>query len=85
MQLMQCEPPHYERLFSFLAFLSLMSVGKRMPLDVYRLLSNKESTCGTGEAKDLGSVPGLGGSHGGGHDNPLQYSCLGNPMDRGAW
>ena len=67
MQLMQCEPPHYERLFSFLAFLSLMSVGKRMPLDVYRLLSNKESTCGTGEAKDLGSIPGSGRSLGGGH------------------
>ena len=85
MQLIQCEPPHYERLSSFLAFLSLMSIGKRMPLDVYRLLSNKESTCSTGEARDLGSVPGLGGSPGGGHDNPLQYSCLGNPMDRGAW
>ena len=42
----------------------------------------KESTC---NAKDLGSVPGLGGSPGGGHSNPLQCSCLENPMDRGAW
>ena len=41
----------------------------------------KESTC---NAKDLGSVPGLGGSPGGGHSNPLQCSCLENPMDRGA-
>ena len=32
-----------------------------------------------------GSIPGLGGSPGGGHDNPLLYSCLENPMDRGAW
>ena len=32
MQLMQCGPPHYERLSSFLAFLSLMSIGKQMPL-----------------------------------------------------
>ena len=32
-----------------------------------------------------GSVPGLGRSPGGGHGNPLQYSCLGNHMDRGAW
>ena len=30
-------------------------------------------------------IPGLGGSSGGGNGNPLQYSCLGNPMDRGAW
>ena len=34
---------------------------------------------------DLGSIPGLGRSPGGGNGNPLQYSCLGNPMDRGAW
>ena len=42
----------------------------------------KESTC---NAKDLGSIPGLGGSPGGGHSNPLQCSCLETPMDRGAW
>ena len=36
-------------------------------------------------AGDLGSVPGLGRSPGGGHGNPLQYSCLENPMDGGAW
>ena len=35
--------------------------------------------------RDMGSVPGLGRSPGEGHDNPLQYSCLGNPMDRRAW
>ena len=33
----------------------------------------------------MGSVPGWGRSPGGGNGNPLQYSCLGNPMDRGAW
>ena len=42
----------------------------------------KESTC---NVRDLGSVSGLGRSPGGGHDNPLQYSCLENSMDRGAW
>ena len=42
----------------------------------------KESTCNVG---DLGSVPGLGRSHGEGNDTPLQYSCLENPMDRGDW
>ena len=36
-------------------------------------------------AKDVGSIPGLGRSPKEGNDNPLQYSCLENPMDRGAW
>ena len=36
-------------------------------------------------AGDTGSIPGSGRYPGGGNDNPLQYSCLGNPMDRGAW
>ena len=36
-------------------------------------------------AGDLGSIPGLGRSLGEGNGNPLQYSCLENPMDRGAW
>ena len=38
-----------------------------------------------GDVRDVGSIPGLGRSPGGGHVNPLQYSCLENPMDRGAW
>ena len=42
----------------------------------------KESTCNAG---DLGSIPGSGRSPGEGNGNPLQYSCLENPMDRGAW
>ena len=36
-------------------------------------------------AGDVGSIPGSERSPGGGNGNPLQYSCLGNPMDRGAW
>ena len=36
-------------------------------------------------AGDAGSIPGLGRSPGEGNINPLQYACLGNPMDRGAW
>ena len=35
--------------------------------------------------KDLGSIPGCGRSHKEGNGNPFQYSCLENPMDRGAW
>ena len=42
----------------------------------------KESACSAG---DLGSIPGSGRSPGEGNGNPLQYSCLENPMDRGAW
>ena len=38
-----------------------------------------------GDIRDVSSMPGLGRSPGGGHGNPLQYSCLENPMDRGAW
>ena len=42
----------------------------------------KESACSVG---DLGSIPGSGRSLGEGNGNPLQYSCLENPMDRGSW
>ena len=38
-----------------------------------------------GDVRDMGLIPGSGRSLGGGHSNPLQYSCLENPMDRGAW
>ena len=38
-----------------------------------------------GDIRDAGSIPGLGRSPGGGQGNPLQYSCLENPMERGAW
>ena len=43
---------------------------------------SKESACNAG---DLGSIPGSGRSPGEGNGNPLQYSCLENSMDRGAW
>ena len=45
-------------------------------------LNSKESTC---DAGDLGLIPGSGKSFGEGNGNPLQYSCLENSMDRGAW
>ena len=38
-----------------------------------------------GDVEDMGLIPGSGRSPGGGHGNPLQYSCLENPTDRGAW
>ena len=46
---------------------------------------SEESTCYAGDPGDAGLIPGLGRSPGEGNGNPLQYSCLGNPMDRGAW
>ena len=45
-------------------------------------LSGKEPVCNAG---DMGLIPGSGRSPGEGNDNPLQYSCLGNPMVRGTW
>ena len=45
----------------------------------------KNPPANTGGMRDKGPIPGLGGSPGGGHGNPLLYSCLENPMDRGAW
>ena len=45
-------------------------------------LSGKESTCNSRDAGVMGSIPGLGRSPREGHDNPLQYSYLENPMDR---
>ena len=52
------------------------------PKELPRQLSGKESTCNAGDA---GTIPELGSSPGEGNSNPLQYSCLGHPRDRGAW
>ena len=49
---------------------------------IYGGSDGKESACNAG---DPGFIPGLGRSPGEGNNNPLQYSCLENPMDRGAW
>ena len=45
----------------------------------------KKPPANAGDVKDTGSIPELGISPGGGHGNPLQYSSMENPMDRGAW
>ena len=54
-------------------------------LGASRWLPGKESACNTGAAGDIGWNPGLGRSSEVGHGNPLQYSCLENPMDRRSW
>ena len=67
---------------------SLLHIFVQMIICIYKnlgllwWLSGKKSACRAG---DLGLIPGLRRSPGGGHDNPLQYSCPKNPMDRGAW
>ena len=48
-------------------------------------LSGKESACNAGAAGDMGLILGSGRSPGVENGNPLQYSCQGNPMDRGGW
>ena len=48
-------------------------------------LLRKESACNAGDAEDAGSIPWSGRSPGEGNGYPLQYSCMENPMDRGAW
>ena len=48
-------------------------------------LSDTESACTVGTTGDVGSIARLGRSPGGGNSNPLQYSCLENPMDEGSW
>ena len=45
----------------------------------------KNPPASAGDAGDLGLISGSGRTAGGGHGNPLQYPCLENPMDRGAW
>ena len=52
------------------------------PYDLPCSLNGKESACNAG---DPGSIPGLGRYSGERNSNPLQYSCLENPIDRGAW
>ena len=45
----------------------------------------KNLSANAGDLRDLGLIPGMGRSPGEGHGNPLQYPCLENPMDGGAW
>ena len=64
----------------------------RAHLDLYKVSRDfsdgsdgKESACNAGATGDTDSIPGSGRSPGEGNGNPLQYSCLENPMDRGTW
>ena len=63
----------------FLANLVYRAWASQVALVVKSLPAN------AGDKRDMGLIPGLGRSPGDGNVNPLQYSCLENPMDRGAW
>ena len=72
------------------SFLTVMSYGHSLPVCQIRWASQvalvvKNPPANAGGIRDVGSIPGSGRSPLGGHGNPLQYSCLENPMDRGAW
>ena len=63
--------------------LLILSGGFFPVLGLPRWLSGKELPANAGHTRGTGSIPGSERSPGGGNDNPFQYSCLGNPMDRG--
>ena len=65
-----------------LLFLMYKLQSSNEEIGLSRWFSGKESAC---PAADMGPITVLGRSPGEGNGNPLQYSCLGNPMDRGAW
>ena len=71
----------YNRIWHTVCTLLIFAAGLNYGIKQYGS-DGKESSCNAG---DLGSIPGLARSPGGGHDNSLQYSCLENPMGRGAW
>ena len=64
---------------TFLRTAKLFLSASQVPLDIKNLPAK------AGDIRDLGSIPGLGRSPGGGNGNTLQNSCLENPMDREAW
>ena len=66
-------------------YLALIVLNCTLKKGLPQCLCDKESACNAGDAGDLGSILGPGRSPGEGTGNPLQDSCLGIPMDRGAW
>ena len=75
---MPCKGVDYSVVSAAVEACTRYGVGKGLPCGS----DSKESACSAGEPA---STPGSGRSPGGEHDNPLQYSCLENCMDRGAW
>ena len=76
-----CKWDHAVFVFLCLAYLLKIMSSRGLPGGT----SDKESTCNTGETRGAGSISGSGRTPEGGNGNPLQYSCLGNLIDRRAW
>ena len=74
----------WTRLSDFTFFLSFLS-DKTIFRASWVALVVKKSPANAGDTRDAVSIPGSARAPGEGHDNPLQYSCLENPMDRGTW
>ena len=62
-----------------------MWIGASQVVLVVKKQTNKHLPANAGDIRDTGLILGLGRAPGGGHGNPLHYSCLVNPMHRGAW
>ena len=79
------------RIYTILSASQIYSISLYIIYNLYitcglpKWLSSKEFACIAGAAGDMGGILGSGRSPGGGHGNPLQYSCLGILMERGAW
>ena len=80
---------HLDRLWALITGSILeeseLSFGKNVIWTSQVVLVAKNLPANAGDMSDIGSIPGWGRSPGGGHGNPLQFSCLENLMDRGAW
>ena len=66
-------------------FLKKLNIKLPRNLTFQVALEVKKPPANAEDVRDMGLIPGLGRSSGGGHGNSLQYSCLENPMNRGAW
>ena len=64
---------------------SLLTIDNNTELYIWVALVVKNLPANAGDVREAGSIPGWGRSPGGGNGNPLLYSCLENPIDRGAW
>ena len=89
----QSRASFHDSLYTITSFLSRLTIYNRgLPFTTSYIqsrashsTSGKKPTCHAGDRGDAGLIPGSGRPPGGGHGNPLHYSCLENPVDRSAW
>ena len=76
---------HLRKLFPLFQFIHLLNYNKKLLIPLLCFPGGSEVKASDSNARDPGSIPGSGRSPGEGDGNPLQYSCLENPVDGGAW